>query len=155
MEISNLLWITGGVAFFTGLVIGVVLYHFLSGNSPASSRGRVAELEAELKDYKNRVSDHFSTSAHLVNRLTETYRDVHEHLATSANELCNDELTRHRLNDSLLSTQALNNKARESSLEQPKDYAPKRERDEGTLSESFRVSQQHNPQQKETGTEPS
>ncbi len=107
MEISNLLWTTGGLAFFTGLVIGIVLYHFLAGGRPAGNlRSRVTELEAELKDYKDKVADHFSTSAHLVNRLTDTYRDVHEHLATSANELCVDELTKHRLSDALLAAVA-------------------------------------------------
>ncbi|MTI14760.1 YhcB family protein [Sansalvadorimonas verongulae] len=138
MEISNLLWTIGAIAFFTGLVMGAVAYHFFAGGGNAGgSRARIAELEAELKDYQNKVSDHFSTSAHLVNRLTETYRDVHEHLATSASELCTDELTRHRLNDAMLSTQAISNKA--IPTEQPKDYAPKMDADEGTLSEKFRV----------------
>ena len=138
MEISNLLWTMGGVAFLTGLVMGALMYHFMAGGrSGGNLRARVIELEAELKDYQNKVSDHFSTSAHLVNRLTESYRDIHEHLATSASELCTDELTRHRLNDSLLSTQAINSKA--IPTEQPKDYAPKAEADEGTLSENFRV----------------
>ncbi|CAM3860834.1 YhcB family protein [Parendozoicomonas haliclonae] len=140
MEITNLLWTVGGLAFFTGLVVGIVLYYFLAGGrAGGSSRTRIAELEAELKDYQNKVADHFSTSAHLVNRLTETYRDVHEHLATSANELCTDELTRHRLNDALLSSQALTRNANSALTEQPKDYAPKKVSDEGTLSENFRV----------------
>ena len=149
MEISNLLWTTGGIAFFTGLVIGIVLYHFLAGGRPAGNlRSRVTELEAELKEYKDKVADHFSTSAHLVNRLTDTYRDVHEHLATSANELCVDELTRHRLNDALLGSSAIQHRGeRTTPLEQPRDYAPRKDPEsEGTLSESFRVSKD-NPQE--------
>ena len=152
MEISNLLWTVGGLAFFTGLVIGIVLYHFLAGNRPSgNARSRIAQLEAEIKDYQNKVADHFSTSAHLINRLTETYRDVHEHLATSANELCTDELTRHRLNDSLLGSQAISSDSTAAATltEQPKDYAPKADADEGTLSENFRVS----GKEQKTGTD--
>ncbi len=142
MEISNLLWTVGGVAFLTGLVMGVVLYHLLAdGHSEKNSRARIAELEAELKNYQNKVADHFSTTAHLVNHLTETYRDVHEHLATSAGELCADELTRSRLNDALLSSQAISRTppATPALAEQPKDYAPKEGDTEGTLSENFSI----------------
>ncbi len=153
MEISNLIWSVGGIAFFTGTIAGIVLYYFLAGGRSGNhSRGRIAELEAELKDYQNKVTDHFSTSAHLINRMTESYRDVHEHLATSANELCTDEATRHRLNDALLSSQALNRQQSAALAEQPKDYAPKTMADKGTLSENFGMG---NPLDEETEKKPS
>ena len=137
MEISNFLWTVGGLAFFTGLVVGVVLYHYLAANGGAAlNNTRIAELEAELKAYQNKVADHFSTSAHLINRMTESYRNIHDHLAESANELCTDELTRHRLNDALLSSQAIHH----TEPEQPKDYAPKPNNGEHTLAANFRVS---------------
>ena len=136
MEISNFLWTVGGLAFFTGLVVGVVLYHYLAANGGAAlNNARIAELEAELKAYQNKVADHFSTSAHLINRMTESYRNIHDHLAESANELCTDELTRHRLNDALLSSQAIHH----TEPEQPKDYAPKPNDGEHTLAANFRV----------------
>lgn len=153
MEISNFLWTVGGLAFFTGLVMGVLLYHYLAANGGAAlNNARIAELEAELKEYQTKVADHFSTSAHLINRMTESYRNIHDHLAESANKLCTDELTRHRLDDALLSSQVIHH----TEPEQPKDYAPKPASGEHTLAENFRVSSDNKQSIKQSiGKDPS
>ncbi len=144
LETANLLWMTGGLAFFTGLVMGMVINHLLGGSRTGSSqlRKQLDKAEAELNEYKEKVADHFSTTAHLVNRMTESYRDVHEHMAASANDLCTDELTRQRLNDALLgSNTLLSGKSDEKTsdmVEPPKDYALKSDPAEaGTLADNF------------------
>lgn len=126
-----MLWITGGLAFCSGLVMGMVIIHFLGASLIRNNqlRKQLDKTEAELNEYKEKVADHFSTTAHLVNRMTESYRDVHEHIASSANELCTDELTHQRLSDALLSSNTLlldsyNGKA-STMVEPPRDYALK------------------------------
>ncbi|OQX36461.1 MAG: hypothetical protein B0D91_09020 [Oceanospirillales bacterium LUC14_002_19_P2] len=135
---------TGGLAFFTGLLMGMVINHLLGGSRTGSSqlRKQLDKAEAELNEYKEKVADHFSTTAHLVNRMTESYRDVHEHMAASANELCTDELTRQRLNDALLSSNTLlsgnSDEKASQAVEAPKDYALKSDPEEaGTLADNF------------------
>ena len=146
MENMNVLWFVGSLAFLAGVLCGVIVYHLLSGSK--SSNGKLAkqldELQQEFKEYQQRVGDHFTTSAHLINKLTDTYRDVHEHLAQGAEDLCKDAEVRNRLGDALLSTNALlsgkvqkRRNERTPPLEQPKDYAPKPQDEQGALSEAF------------------
>ncbi|MCK5894243.1 MAG: YhcB family protein [Endozoicomonadaceae bacterium] len=133
----NLFWMIGGLAFFTGLVTGIIVNHLMSGSHARNNRiqKQLNTAKTELNDYREKVADHFSTTAHLVNRMTKSYRDVHEHMATSANELCTDELTCQHLNDALLSINSLpsdssNKKVSQTDVEPPKDYAPKRDPEE-------------------------
>ena len=144
METANLLWMTGGLAFFTGLVMGIVINHLLGGSQSQSTqiRKQLEETEVELNDYREKVTNHFSTTARLINQMTESYRDVHEHMATSANELCTNELTCQRLNDSLLNSNSLpsdsNAKKSQNAVEPPKDYALKKDSEEtGTLADNY------------------
>ena len=149
MEEMNVLWFVGSLAFLGGMLAGAVLYHLLAGSK--SERGKLQnqldELQHDFKDYQNKVSDHFGTTAHLINKLTDSYRDVHEHMANGADNLCEDEAIKNRLSDSLLSSNALlsgkitkRRTERPKPLDQPKDYAPKVAPDEkGTLSEEFGV----------------
>nr|WP_255471647.1 DUF1043 family protein [Endozoicomonas sp. OPT23] len=132
-----------------GLIGGALLYHLLAG--PRSDRGKLEEqlkdLEGEFKDYQDNVSDHFNTTAHLINKLTDSYKDVYEHMATGADSLCDDDSVKNRLSDTLISSGALlsgeipkRRTERTKPLEQPRDYAPKTAPDEkGTLAEDFGV----------------
>lgn len=45
------------------------------------------ETRQELDRYRNSVVEHFTTTAQLVNKLTEDYRAVYQHLARGAQEL--------------------------------------------------------------------
>lgn len=134
MDSADLLWMMGGLAFFTGLVTGIVVNHLMRGTRSRNDRihRQLNKTQAELDDYKEKVADHFHTTSHLINRMTKSYRDVHEHMASSANELCMDELTRQQLNDALLSINSLpsgssDKKVSQTDVEPPKDYAPKRD----------------------------
>ena len=138
------------------MLAGAVLYHLLAGSK--SERGKLQnqldDLQHDFKDYQNKVSDHFSTTAHLINKLTDSYRDVHEHMANGADTLCEDESVKNTLSDALLGSNALlsgkitkRRTERPKPLNQPKDYAPKNAPDEtGTLSEDFGVKPAETPQ---------
>ncbi|MGY0217879.1 YhcB family protein [Endozoicomonadaceae bacterium StTr2] len=148
-EQTNLLLIVGIAAFSAGLLIGALFYHLFSGS--AAQRGKMKseldEVKEQLKEYQEKVTDHFAKTATLVNRMTENYREINEHLANTAEDLCTDDVTRHKVSDALLSSQTLANgratKAENAdSIEPPKDYAPKNgNQQEGTLSEEFAVKQ--------------
>ncbi|MGI9283669.1 MAG: YhcB family protein [Endozoicomonas sp.] len=149
MEDVNVLWFVGSLAFLAGMAGGALLYHLLAG--PRSDRGKMEnqlkDLEADFKQYQDSVADHFNTTAHLINKLTDSYKDVYEHMANSADVLCEDDSVKNKLSDSLISSSALlsgqipkRRTERTKPLEQPLDYAPKTAPDEkGTLSEDFRV----------------
>ena len=77
-----------------------------SGESAAKSTARrtssaaqkYREVERKLdqvlqdkKAYEDEVVEHFSDTAKLLNGLTESYRDVHNHLAKGAATLCQGE----------------------------------------------------------------
>lgn len=127
---SSLLWLTASLAFAIGLAAGALLcYLLLPGRSKRSDQ-ELERVQQEFNNYKNQVDDHFCTSALLTNKLTESYKAIHEHLATSASTLCADDTTRQRLNDALLSSQTLVGASPEPSdheirvaQEPPRDYA--------------------------------
>lgn len=139
MENMTNFWSVAGLAFLLGASCGAFIYHVMYGSKTRSDKlaKDLDLLQKDQKDYEQRVSEHFATSAHLINKLTDTYRDVHEHMTNSADELCKDEEVRNRLSDSLLGSNALlsgkiakRRNERTPSLEQPKDYAPKSSPDE-------------------------
>ena len=152
MEEMNNFWSVVSLAFLFGALCGAFIYHVASGTKSRGDKlaGDLDQLRQEHKEYQQRVGEHFAASAHLINKLTDTYRDVHEHLTNSADDLCKDEEVRNRLSDSLLGSNALlsgkiskRRNERTPPLEQPKDYAPKSSPDEqGALaSEGYDLSE--------------
>jgi uncharacterized protein len=133
-----MMWLTGIVCLAIGVAAGLLIARRLDSNSP----GKVEELEARIQelqrfhdDYREHVSDHFSATADLVQQMTESYRDVYQHLARCAQELCNEEIAR-----KLLPTadQMHFGSDDDNALVPPKDYAPKRSNGQsGALSEGF------------------
>lgn len=156
-------WLISIAALVVGAVIG-----FLMGRSGGGAQ-RQAELaeklestQKELDSYKEEVTEHFEKTAALVNNLTNSYKDVHEHLATGAQGLCQPGSIDLAIEPSL--TPKLENEAEEtsdeekpatetdqaeSSSEQPKDYAPKSPEDEGTLSETFGLKEEQETKEEE------
>ncbi len=112
----------------------------------------------ELEEYKENVSDHFTRTAELVNNLTRSYSDVHQHLAAGAEGLCNNDQLSEPLRllqpdaeqpaegdaeSPAEQTAAASDNSTGSAVEPPRDYAPKPAPDaEGTLSESYGLQSQ-------------
>lgn len=142
------IWIIAVVALAVGVLIG-----YLMGKSGGNeTRRRILEDElkgsrAEMDRYKQEVTSHFEQTANLVNELTEQYRKVHQHLATGAQNLCPDQTPGRALQSSLQPkleatpntvTQPVKAKEEaEPTPEAPKDWAPKKPDDEGTLSDRY------------------
>ncbi len=76
------------------LIVGMIVGGFIGASSSKSAKeakGLRSELDQahdELGVYKEQVRQHFSRTSELVNNMTSSYRAVHEHLANSAQNLC-------------------------------------------------------------------
>ncbi len=90
MYSSAAFWITAIACLLAGAAAGWVIRRQLD---PAEQRQRdlerrLLENELALRDYKSQVTTHFKGTAERVNRLTEDYRELHQHLAEGALGLC-------------------------------------------------------------------
>ncbi len=88
---SAAFWITALGCLVAGCIAGWLLRRAFD---PAEQRQRELERrlhdsELALHDYRARVTGHFRGTAERVNRLTEDYRELHQHLSGGAIELCN------------------------------------------------------------------
>lgn len=155
MENSIPVWLLPLLSFIVGVAVTLLVTRMMRNGSPANTENRLDDLQQRFDSYQDEVVAHFSTTAELVNKLTENYHNVQEHLLQSAERLALDESTRQRLLNSLVDTKALERPqepaaasaakadtpvAKEESAEipePPRDYANKEEGEVGTLDESF------------------
>ena len=139
-----MIWLTAIACLVLGIVIGLVFSSRLN-----SSASRVKELENQIRDikdnhltYRDNVSDHFSMTADLVQHMTESYREVYQHLASGAQDLCSNEVASKLLpagSDAVFESNEVSEAA--SGLNPPKDYAVKQDPSQkGALSEEFGIS---------------
>lgn len=87
---TSWLWGAGLLGFAFGVAIGVGTAFWISRTSGRTGRMQreIERLQAELDSYRAQVTAHFRKTAALVGRMTESYRDVYEHLAQSSQQLC-------------------------------------------------------------------
>jgi uncharacterized membrane-anchored protein YhcB (DUF1043 family) len=134
-----MVWLIGISCLALGVVLGVVFARRLN-----TTPTRVKELESQVKSleqnhdqYKDDVSDHFNMSAELIQQMTESYKDVYQHLAMGAQDLCSGEVAEKLLpagSDAVFENDTVGN----SGFTPPKDYAAKQKPDQkGALSEEF------------------
>ena len=83
-------WGVGLIGFAFGLACGIAGAYLMTG-----SRQRIRELESRLAaaqqqfdSYREQVSQHFMKTSDLVQKMTSSYRDVYEHLASGSQALC-------------------------------------------------------------------
>ncbi|MDP0560846.1 MAG: DUF1043 family protein [Candidatus Endonucleobacter sp. (ex Gigantidas childressi)] len=144
-----MIWLIGCLAFFTGGACGLLIYHVFSGGNALNSKlaDQLDGVRRDYTEYQDKVNDHFTTTAHLINKMTDTYKNIHEHMAEGAESLCHNEQVEACLTDALLSSNTLlseqdrpikRRNSTDSPLEQPKDYALKtKPKETGMLSEEF------------------
>jgi len=115
------------------------------GSSRRTLENRLKSTEQQLQDYQAQVAQHFERTAELVNNLTESYRDVHEHLASGASRLADTHVSEQFLANAnrvwLKNDQTKELLDENSQIEPPKDWAPEK----GTLSETFGLDHKNDP----------
>ncbi|PIE45483.1 MAG: hypothetical protein CSA45_02675 [Gammaproteobacteria bacterium] len=77
------------VAFLVGLLVGRMM-----GSKHSK---RLSKTQKELQDYKEAVSEHFGKTADLIDNLTASYKDVFDHLGSSAKQLLTEEQVKQHL----------------------------------------------------------
>ena len=82
----------GLAAVVIGAIAGFVIAHRTapSQRSQRQLETHLQEMQQQQQDYQQEVSEHFVETANLLNQLTSSYRDVHNHLAKGAQLLAGD-----------------------------------------------------------------
>jgi uncharacterized membrane-anchored protein YhcB (DUF1043 family) len=136
------------LAFAAGVVL---TRHFspTTGNNTSESIELQKQLDKsnqQLKRYQQEMSDHFITVSHLTANVTQSYRQIHEHLASSAIRLASPEIGRQLLKsgggDLSLHDNDGNPLIDLEDIQAPRDYAPKVPG--GVLSEEYGLTEADN-----------
>jgi uncharacterized membrane-anchored protein YhcB (DUF1043 family) len=106
----------------------------------------LTSLQSKYEHYQENVTQHFVSTAQLVNALSNNYREVHEHLRRGAETLCADN-RRHGSNNPANAFERLDSTREKTlpgtlgddhyALQPPRDYATKKPTEKGTLDEDF------------------
>lgn len=136
------------LAFAAGVALTI---HFFpaSGDNTSENNELKKQLDKsnqQLKRYQQEMSDHFITVSHLTANVTQSYRQIHEHLASSAIRLAGPEIGRQLLKsgggDLSLHDNDGNPLIDMEDIEAPRDYAPKVPG--GVLSEEYGLTEADN-----------
>lgn len=134
----ELLLIISVVMLVIGTIIGVVIGRsWVPPEQQKALETRLSSAKRELDSYQQEVAKHFMETSKRVSEMTESYRDLHEHLAKGALQLANTEIGREMLaaGDSAQEIADLER----TPIEPPKDWAPKTPGSHGMLSEEFGI----------------
>lgn len=136
---SLTLFLVAALSFAFGMIIGGLIFTRLS---PEQKKSRELEKhlhskQDEIKNYQQDVKQHFNETAYLLKQLAENYREVHNHLAQGANDLCagnpNDPMIK-----KLPEMEAIEVNSPLTHAQAPLDYAPKSTPyDKSALSEDY------------------
>lgn len=152
MDVAGILAI-----FIGGFALGALSSHLFRGDRRDQTLSkRLDEVHAEFANYQESVDQHFAKTADLINDLTDSYVEVHQHLARGAQTLSkrNQQLYKQkrealedqsdRFDEVEPKLQQANEELEEElaeiidRMEPPKDYAPKgKSNEKGTLSEDY------------------
>ncbi|WP_299198659.1 DUF1043 family protein [uncultured Amphritea sp.] len=154
---ENSVWIIGIVTLIAGALIGYLMGRSGDTSSQKKLVDQLNDAQRDLSEYKEKVNGHFEKTAELVNNLTESYKQVHQHLAQGSETLCMGEHSPAQLNSNTQSkiSEPVKDEAAEEEeiptvteqitpvadepevVEPPRDYAVKGPDEEGTLSEKY------------------
>lgn len=88
-------WVWLIIGLVVGIGIGAVAA-LLIRRSTGSQRS-IADLKKENEQFREEVSGHFVETARLINRMTDSYKDVFDHLSRGAETLVDDKSLRERM----------------------------------------------------------
>ncbi|HEX8586978.1 YhcB family protein [Pseudomonas sp.] len=141
MDYSLLVWLLPTIALVVGVIVGFFVARALPNAVPNGTQRQLDDVQERFDKYQNEVITHFNSTANLVQKLSQSYHDVQEHLAEGANRLATDDITRQRLLAALHPDALQPPRDRltppRTAAEPPKDYAPKSADSPGMLDEHY------------------
>ena len=92
-------WGIGLIGFAFGVACGVGIGYLTLSNSRRSQllQEKCDALQREFDAYRGQVGQHFHRPSELVQKMTDSYREVYEHLATGSQALCQNPVSTPRL----------------------------------------------------------
>jgi len=92
-------WAIGLTTFVCGIACGIGIAYLMPGNRRRAQelQEKLQRLQQEFDSYHDQVGQHFLKTSDLVQKMTESYRDVYEHLATGSQTLCQTPVNTPRL----------------------------------------------------------
>ena len=130
-----------GLSFTLGMILSGLIF-----SRPSAEQKKSSELEKhlhdkqdEIKHYQQNVKEHLSKTSFLFKQLADNYRQVHNHLAQGADDLCavdpNDPMIK-----KLPDREAIDINEAPNQTHAPLDYAPKATPyDKSALSEDYQL----------------
>lgn len=136
-------WIFTLLGTGVGAAIGYFLNQYLH---PTPRRNRELEeqlhgLQEQHKHYRYDVNAHFNKTADLLSHLAASYREVHNHLARGAIDLCDPAAV--KFLKMLPEQTPVLEEQQHSVIEPPRDYALKSPYGKGVLDEDFGLEKKH------------
>jgi uncharacterized membrane-anchored protein YhcB (DUF1043 family) len=129
---------TGFFFLLCGTALGAFLLHIFRSNIYSRElEDRLNEAESSLQNYQRDVASSFSQTAQHIGDMTRCYREMHEHLASSALRLATPEISRKILDSANSLGEAQASHVNVQHLEPPRDWAPKPVGAKGVLSEDY------------------
>ncbi len=132
---------------FLSLLAGLATGAWLINKMSPSQQNRKAlekhiqKLQQQQQDYQDQVNQHFSKTADLLNTMTESYRDVHNHLARSAADLTSHGIS--PLQALPEDRPVLQGEPQRMQAQQPLDYVPRSPGHKGALDEDYGLEKNH------------
>jgi uncharacterized membrane-anchored protein YhcB (DUF1043 family) len=119
LDDTTSIWLVGILGVLIGVLLGSIITYLLVARDR-----RTHELQLELNqlterftEYRDQVTQHFMRTSELVQEMTRSYRDVYEHLATGAQNLCGDAEEKWQLDHRKTEEQLTDESGRDSGLE--------------------------------------
>ena len=115
------------------------------------------DTRAQLRDYQHEVATHFARTAQLIDELTESYRQVHNHIAEGANTLVEQRPGKPLMKTipSMEQIEAISEQPETGEVSPPLDYAPRDATNHrGVLDESFGLDKEYAGDEGEPGEHP-
>ena len=128
------------IVFCVGALLGAIVSRtFLPARREKGLEANLDAARNDLSRYQDDVAEHFEQTSLLVNKLTQSYKDVHQHLSKGAVHLTNAEISQQILQagETDLNLEDQNKVLEPNDFEAPKDWAPKTPGEKGTLSEEY------------------
>jgi uncharacterized protein len=92
LDDTTSIWLISVLGFLVGILTGSIATYLIVARNRRTHQLQLElnQLTERFTEYRDQVTQHFMRTSELVQEMTRSYRDVYEHLAAGAQNLCGD-----------------------------------------------------------------